>query len=444
MKQLRPNKKSIQGSKGHRSRVLARAELLQKELTEVVSHRTAISEVLRVIASSPHDWQPIFDTIIQSATRLCHGTYGNLRLAEAQGFRLVAEVSYPSSVAERWRQPTFNIPHGPLAYVAARKSPLHIPDLAVERDYLKIPAVADLVKLGRIRTMLIVPMLMSKATVIGAVTVSKTRVQPFTEKEIEMVADFAAQASIALETTRRERQYREVQMHLAHANRVATIGQLSASIAHELKQPLSAVVTNGGATLRWLAKNQPEIEEAKQAVKRIIKDANRASEVLSRIHRLVKKERLRTDTLNVNDAILEVIPLIHSEAVKNGVTIQRQLTDRLPSIQGDRIQLQQVILNLMVNAIQAMSGRTEGIRELHIGTESAEEEGVRIGVRDTGPGLSAENLQLLFEPFYTTKPNGMGMGLSICRSIIEDHGGRLWATGLHPHGALFQFTIPAR
>jgi C4-dicarboxylate-specific signal transduction histidine kinase len=444
MKQLRPNKKSIQGSKGHRSRVLARAELLQKELTEVVSHRTAISEVLRVIASSPHDWQPIFDTIIQSATRLCHATYGNLRLAEAQGFRLVAEVSYPSSVAERWRQPTFNIPHGPLAYVAARKSPLHIPDLAVERDYLKIPAVADLVKLGRIRTMLIVPMLMSKATVIGAITVSKTRVQPFTEKEIEMVADFAAQASIALETTRRERQYREVQMHLAHANRVATIGQLSASIAHELKQPLSAVVTNGGATLRWLARNQPEIEEAKQAVKRIIKDANRASEVLSRIHRLVKKERLRTDTLNVNDAILEVIPLIHSEVVKNGVTIQRQLTDRLPSIQGDRIQLQQVILNLMVNAIQAMSGLTKGIRELHIGTESAEEDGVRIGVRDTGPGLSAENLQRLFEPFYTTKPNGMGMGLSICRSIIEDHGGRLWATGLHPHGALFQFTIPAR
>jgi C4-dicarboxylate-specific signal transduction histidine kinase len=328
--------------------------------------------------------------------------------------------------------------------MAARKSPLHIPDLAVERDYLKIPAVADLVKLGRIRTMLIVPMLMSKATVIGAITVSKTRVQPFTEKEIEMVADFAAQATIALETTRRERQYREVQMHLAHANRVATIGQLSASIAHELKQPLSAVVTNGGATLRWLARNQPEIEEAKQAVKRIIKDANRASEVLSRIHRLVKKERLRTDTLNVNDAILEVIPLIHSEAVKNGVTVQRQLTDRLPSIQGDRIQLQQVILNLMVNAIQAMSGLTEGIRELHIGTESAEEEGVRIGVRDTGPGLSAENLQRLFEPFYTTKPNGMGMGLSICRSIIEDHGGRLWATGLQPHGALFQFTIPAR
>jgi len=156
--------------------------------------------------------------------------------------------------------------------------------------------------------MLIVPMLMSKDTVIGAITVSKTRVQPFTEKEIEMVADFAAQASIALETTRRERQYRDVQIQLAHANRVATIGQLSASIAHELKQPLSAVVSHGGTTLRWLARNQPEIEEAKQAVECIIKDANRASEVLGRIHRLVKKESLRTDTLDVNDASLKSFP----------------------------------------------------------------------------------------------------------------------------------------
>jgi signal transduction histidine kinase len=442
MKQLRPNRKSIQGPKAHRSRVSASSALLQKELTEAVRHRAAISEVLRVIAGSPHDLQPIFDIIIQNATRLCRATYGNLRLAEAEGFRLVAEVSYPSSVAKRWRQPIFNIPHGPLAQMAAQRSPLHVPDLAVERDFLKIPAVVDLVKSGRIRTMLIVPML-GDDTVIGGITVSRTRVQPFTEKEIEMVADFAAQATIALETTRRERQYREVQMQLAHANRVATMGQLSASIAHELRQPLSAVVTNGSATLRWLARSPPDIEEAKQAIECISKDAHRASEVLGRIHRLMKKEPLRTDTLNINDAILEVIPLIHSEAVKNGVTVQRQLADHLPNIQGDRVQLQQVILNLMINGIQAMSNLAEGIRELHIGTESADGEGVRIAVRDTGPGLSAENLQHLFEPFYTTKPNGMGMGLSICRSIIEDHGGRLSATGLHPHGALFQFAIPA-
>jgi C4-dicarboxylate-specific signal transduction histidine kinase len=443
MKPSRQSKKTVQGSKGLRRRVRARSDLLQKELTKVVRHRAAISEVLHAIAGSPHDLQPIFDIIIQSATRLCRATFGNLRLAEAEGFRLVAEVSYPSSVAERWRQPTFNIRGGPLAKMVAKKSPLHIADLTVEREYLKLQGMFDLVKFGRIRTLLIVPML-SNDTVIGAITVSRTRVQPFTEKEIEMVADFATQATIALETTRRERQYREVQMQLAHANRVATIGQLSASIAHELRQPLSAVVNNGGAALRWLGRDEPEIDEAKHTVERVIKDANRASEVLGRIHRLVKKESLRADTLSINDAILEVIPMVHSEAVKNGVTVRRELADRLPNIQGDRVQLQQVILNLIVNAIQAMSSVAEGIREVHIGTENAREEGVRIAVRDTGPGLTAEALQRLFEPFYTTKPTGMGMGLSICRSIIEDHGGRLWATRLRPRGALFQFTIPAR
>jgi C4-dicarboxylate-specific signal transduction histidine kinase len=286
--------------------------------------------------------------------------------------------------------------------------------------------------------------MLSNDTVTGAITVSRTRVQPFTEKEIEMVTDFAAQATIALETTRRERQYRGVQMQLAHVNRVATMGQLSASIAHELRQPLAAVVTSGNAALRWLTRNQPEIEKAKQSIQRITQSAKRASDVLDRVHRLAKKESPRTDTFNINDAILEVIPLIHSEVVKNSVTVQTRLADHLPDIQGDRVQLQQVILNLIVNAIQAMSNLTEGIRELHISTESAKDEGVRIALRDSGPGLSAENLQRLFEPFYTTKPNGMGMGLSICRSIIDDHGGQLWATGLHPHGALFQFTIPSR
>src|SRR6266403_1005855 len=415
----------------------------QDRVTELTDQQTAISEVLRAIANSPHDLQPIFDAILDSATRLCRADLGGLRLSEESGLRRVAVRGDPLFVSQALSSvPVFEEKGSFLGRLAARRLPTHIPDFTALEGDLRDDYWIAAVNLG-FRTGLAVPLLKDNE-IVGIITLSRKQVQPFTDRQISLFRDFAAQATIALETTRRERQYRDVQMHLAHANRVATIGQLSASIAHELKQPLSAVVTNGGATLRWLARNQPEIEEAKQAVEYIIKDANRANEVLGRIHRLVKKESLRTDTLNVNDAILEVIPLIHSEAVKNGVTIQSQLTDHLPNIQGDRIQLQQVILNLMVNAIQAMSGLTEGIRELHIGTESAEEAGVRIGVRDTGPGLTAENLQHLFEPFYTTKPNGMGMGLSICRSIIEDHGGRLWATGLHPPGALFQFTIPTR
>ena len=279
--------------------------------------------------------------------------------------------------------------------------------------------------------------------VIGMINLGRTRMQPFTDKQIELITDFAAQAAIALEITRRERQYREVQNELAHANRVLTMGQLTASIAHELRQPLGAALNDGKASLNWLTRHRPEVEEAKLCLEEVIKDVNRASDVIDRIHRLVKKDTLRMEKLDINGAILEVISLIHSEVIKNGVTVGTELAETLPRIQGDRVQLQQVILNLLINAIQAMGDLAEDKRELHISTALIELEGVRVAVRDTGPGLRPQDLERLFVPFYTTKPHGMGMGLSICRSIIEDHGGRLWATHHEPRGAQFQFTIPA-
>jgi C4-dicarboxylate-specific signal transduction histidine kinase len=294
-----------------------------------------------------------------------------------------------------------------------------------------------------LRTLLWVPML-AEESLIGTIYIGRLRVQPFTDKEIELIMDFAAQAAIALEITRRERQLRDMQMELAHANRVATIGELTGSIVHEVKQPIAATVTNAQAALRFVGAEAVDLDKVRQILNDIVKDGNRAAEVISRIRDLFKKAPPRRDRWEINGAIREVIELTHGEAVKDGITVQTELPDHLPHIHGDRVELQQVILNLIINAIQAMTGLTEGVRELHIGTESAGPEGVRVVVRDTGPGLSEENLQRLFEPFYTTKPNGMGMGLSICRSIIEDHGGRLSATGLHPHGALFQFTIPAR
>jgi signal transduction histidine kinase len=195
--------------------------------------------------------------------------------------------------------------------------------------------------------------------------------------------------------------------------------------------------------LNWLALHPPEVEEAKLCLEEVIKDVNRASDVIDRIHRLVKKDTLRMEKLDINGAILEVISLIHSEVIKNGVTVGTELAEILPCIQGDRVQLQQVILNLLINAIQAMGDLAEGQRELHVSTALIKSEGVRVAVRDTGPGLRPQDLERLFVPFYTAKPNGMGMGLSICRSIIEEHGGRLWATRHEPRGALFQFTIPA-
>ncbi len=174
-----------------------------------------------------------------------------------------------------------------------------------------------------------------------------------------------------------------------------------------------------------------------------MENGNRAGEVISRIRALIKKAPPRKDGVTINDAILEVVALTHGEAVKNRVSVRTRLAEGLPTIEGDRVQLQQVILNLIINAIEAMSGQNEAPRELLLSTEKAEPDGVLVAVRDSGPGLAPEALGRLFEAFYTTKTSGMGMGLSICRSIVEAHGGRLWASANEPHGAVFQFTVPA-
>jgi PAS domain S-box-containing protein len=236
-------------------------------------------------------------------------------------------------------------------------------------------------------------------------------------------------------------QLEQMQSDFAHMNRVSMMGELVASITHEVNQPITAAVTYALAARRFLSAEPPNFREVDDALSLIVKEGNRADEVVERIRALIKKVPARKDAVAINDAILEVIALTRTEATNNSVSVRTQFAEGLPRVQGDRVQLQQVMLNLIVNAIQSMSGVEDGNRELQISTVSIEPEGVCVAVRDTGPGLSPESRSRLFEPFYTTKPDGMGMGLSICRSIIEAHGGRLWATGCEPRGALFQFTI---
>jgi C4-dicarboxylate-specific signal transduction histidine kinase len=237
---------------------------------------------------------------------------------------------------------------------------------------------------------------------------------------------------------------REAQMELAHVNRLTTMGQLTASIAHEVNQPIAATVTNAQAALRWLDARPPDLEETRQAVARIVNDGIRAGDVVDRIRAIIKKVPARRDQFDINGAIMDVVALTRSELSSNGVSLQTQLAQDLPPIQGDRVQLQQVLLNLIVNAIEAMSGVSEGARELWVSTEIDSSNGALVAVRDSGPGLDPASLVQLFDAFYTTKPSGMGMGLSICHSIIEAHGGRIWAEANLPQGTTFQFTVPWR
>ena len=239
-----------------------------------------------------------------------------------------------------------------------------------------------------------------------------------------------------------EQRLLDAQMELAHVNRVTTMVQLTASIAHEVNQPLAAVVNAGSACLRWLDGSTPNLDEARSAVNWIIKEGIRASEVIRRVRALATKTSPEKMRLDINDVIREVIGLVQRELISDRVSLRTELALTLPMILGDRIQLQQVIINLVKNGIEAMQQVTDHPRELLIRSRQDETQQVLVSVTDCGVGISAKDTDRLFNAFFTTKASGMGMGLSICRSIIEAHGGRLWATANVPHGATFQFTIP--
>jgi len=232
------------------------------------------------------------------------------------------------------------------------------------------------------------------------------------------------------------------QAELAHVNRVATMGQLTASIAHEINQPITGVAINADAALNFLDANPPDVKQTRQILTQIGDDARRAGLILHRIRAMFKRGLPRRDRFDVNEAILDVIALTQSEVVRHGVLLWTQLAEDLPPIEGERIQLQQVVMNLIVNAVEAMTALDHGAREVHICTKADPTGSVLVAVRDSGPGLDPTSLDRVFQPFYTTKPDGMGMGLAICRSIIEAHGGQLWATSNEPRGAAFQFAIP--
>jgi C4-dicarboxylate-specific signal transduction histidine kinase len=240
---------------------------------------------------------------------------------------------------------------------------------------------------------------------------------------------------------RAEETLRRSQAELAHVTRVMTMGELAASIAHEINQPLSAIVNNGSACLRWLAGDSPNLDEAREAARRIVRDGNRAGEVMTRIRAFLRKTETGKTRLDINKIIEEVLILIQDEAVSKGVAVRVDLAENNPPVMGDRVQLQQVILNLVMNGIEATAPVTDRPREVRISSRPLESDKVLVTVQDSGVGIGEQSLEKIFDAFYTTKSQGMGMGLAISRSIVEDHGGQLSATSNNGSGATFQFTL---
>jgi PAS domain S-box-containing protein len=315
------------------------------------------------------------------------------------------------------------------------REPMYIPDVVRDANFPRAPIAARDV----LHAAFGFPILL-RSEVLGVMEFFSYEIRQPDQDLLDMMTTIGSQIGQFIERKRAEDALHHAQTGLAHVARVATLGELTASIAHEINQPLAAVVNNAGACLRWLAAQN--LEEARQSAARVIADGHRAGEIIGRIRALAKKAPPRKDWVDINDTILEVIALARSEVQRSGVALKTQLSDDVPHILGDRIQLQQVMLNLIINAIEAMSGVRESPRELLVGSGKNEQQDVLVSVRDSGLGLDPKTVDHLFDAFYTTKPQGMGMGLAISRSIIESHGGRLWATANDNGGATFQFSLP--
>jgi C4-dicarboxylate-specific signal transduction histidine kinase len=240
-----------------------------------------------------------------------------------------------------------------------------------------------------------------------------------------------------------EEALREAHADLAYVNRVTAMGELTASLAHEVNQPIAAAVTDSSTCLRWLTRDEPDLEEARLAASRMVKDAARASDIITRIRSLFKRGTPQRELVDVNEVIREMIVLLRSQAIRHFVSMRTEQSEDLPQIMGDRVQLQQVLMNLMINAIEAMKD-VDGPRELAVKSQPAEDDQLMVTVSDTGVGLPPQQADQIFNAFFTTKRDGTGMGLRISRSIVESHGGRLWADGNSPRGASFHLTLPIK
>jgi PAS domain S-box-containing protein len=356
---------------------------------------------------------------------------GVLRCVEVWHGKLIKVPQFDAISRQRTFMPGIGLP----GRLWSSREPAYIPDVVDDANFPR----ASVARSEGLHAAFGFPIMLG-GEVVGAMEFFVRERRQSEHELLSVMAILGSQIGQFIEGKRAEEKLRRSQADLIHVTRVATLGEMSASIAHEVNQPLAAAVSSASACLRWL--NAQKLEEARRSASRVIAEVHRASEIIGRIRSLAKKAPPQKNWLDVNETIHEVIALTRGEIQRNNIALETQLSEHVPVILADRVQLQQVILNLVMNAVEAMTGLSDGPRELLVWSGTDESKHVVISVQDSGPGIDPGSVDHLFEPFYTTKPQGLGMGLAISRSIIETHGGRLGITANAPRGAVFQFVLP--
>ena len=431
----------------------AKIARLRRELNEASELQKATSEVLRVIASSTGDLEGVFATILANAVRVCDAYSGAINRWDGETLQLIATHNMPPAFAEARRlapyRPDENSASGRLLM---SKSIVHIPDLAADRAYAaRSPTTVAAVEQGGIRTTLAIPML-KEDELVGSFTVGRQEVRPFTNKQIEIVQNFAAKAVIAIENARLLNELRQRTDELGRSvadlqrerdNKLMNLEAMAASIGHEVRQPLAGIASNGGAALRFLGHTPPNLDEARLALQRMVKDSHRASQVFDNIRTLFGKADQGHEPIDVNELALGVLQALREELKDHRITTQAELTSQLPFVMGHRGQLQEVFINLVHNAIEAMDAIDDDQRILRVRAERLGGNTITVAVEDSGPGIDPKQLKTIFDAFITTKPHGLGLGLAICRLIIERHKGQLSVGPAEPRGSAFRIVLPA-
>jgi signal transduction histidine kinase len=382
----------------------------------------------------------ILDALCRLVEELAGGSLTSILLLDSNAgcLRHGAAPSLPAPYIEAIDGVVIGPAVGSCGTAAYRGEPVTVSDIAADPLWTDF---RDLALAHGLRACWSTPIFSSAGRVLGTFAIYYREPRTPTPYEHNIIEQITHLASIAVEREQAEAALRQAQADLAHVSRVTTMGEVTASLAHEVNQPLAAALTNASTCMLWLGADPPNIEEARAAAMRIVQDGTRASQIISRIRRLFEKGTPERASVDVNALIREMIVVLHSEAARYGISVRTNLAVDLPQVMGDRVQLQQVVMNLVVNSIEAMKD-ADRMRELAIASQRADNERVLVSVSDTGVGLPPQQADRIFKAFFTTKAHGTGMGLSISHSIIESHGGRLWAANNASQGATFHFMLP--